>query len=447
MDGIPERKAVINPKVPRDVVGVARGRSAYGLEVSDRLEHEARARGSLVAVAQAARIRRCGDAGNIWTGNDLHREDTGEMYQATGNLWACGSKLCASCAAREAGKSRRAARAGVERLTVFQSFTCRFLGVTLTMPNDASRSAVDGINLINRAFRLLVNRQFWKSRVKGGIKGVEFTVTTKGKHVHIHALVMSDFMPVNPEKEQERREFIERRKLAAETSGNLNDEWRYCLLAVGIAAPETVFVGVQDARRRKDKETGKVYYAPLEKAVQETTKYLTKSESWLKVAGSDLVEMAEVERWPRMFELLGAAREIKLIEAGMDGNAAACLVHTQSLSAGDLAGISQGGEEEERESSEARSAERGRRPEAGGGCEAIKALSYKSSITRVPKWRELIKTMAFDEWLKLLDRQVRNAQKFRQAMLAKKYFCASFRTLAGDEFGVVEEVTSMRAAA
>jgi hypothetical protein len=47
----------------------------------------------------------------------------------------------------------------------------------------------------------------------------------------------------------------------------------------------------------------------LHSAVKELTKYITKSSSWSEVSDEQLVEIAEVRRWPRCFELLKGWRK------------------------------------------------------------------------------------------------------------------------------------------
>ena len=46
----------------------------------------------------------------------------------------------------------------------------------------------------------------------------------------------------------------------------------------------------------------------LKGAVQEVCKYITKSDSWEKLPEKDLMEIASIERFPRMFELFGYFR-------------------------------------------------------------------------------------------------------------------------------------------
>jgi hypothetical protein len=49
-------------------------------------------------------------------------------------------------------------------------------------------------------------------------------------------------------------------------------------------------------------------------AVKELTKYITKASSWNEVSDEHLVEIAEVKRWPRCFELLGSWRKVPTVE-------------------------------------------------------------------------------------------------------------------------------------
>jgi hypothetical protein len=291
------------------------------------------------------------------------------------------------------------------------------------MPNDLNRSIVDGIETINKAFRRFVNRKFYKSRVLAGIKGVEFTVTENGKHVHIHLLLLSDFIPVNAERERAMRAYSERRGLA---TGNLNSEWRYCLRAVGVDAPETVNVWVRDARRRDGPESPE--YVSLEKALQETTKYLTKSDSWLKVAGVDLVAVAEVVRWPRMFELLGAARQPRgsaaerrvrqLCESDpRDG------LHVEVTEARDwretpAPGVIQ--------AAQVRPSSLDTQSLFAGG-----SRKEKPEREQATPWRALLLVLEWEEWREVMRLRFARTQRYRRAQLAKSFPYATFRTLAG----------------
>ncbi len=382
----------------RDVHQVAAYRSRRGGDISERLERAAQGADSILGLAVARRLRRCADERNLWTAENLNRADNPEPFHGLGVLWSCGSRLCASCCATLASGSRRKARAGVERLEMlFDKKTCfrdglRWRSLVLTMPLMVGADVTDAISRINDAFRRLTNREFWKSRVRGGVKGVEFTVRPDGYHAHIHLLVLSEFLPINAKRE------------SRETSGNLQAEMRHCLRAAGAQVDGELVLSVYDVKRQYERKTGEM--VTLEKAVQETTKYLTKSESWDKIADGELVKIAEVERWPRMFELLGKARPVQTnkqqaasIEVSESATASgATLVHTPTLSNGEM------------------------------------------DKHHAPTWRESLAAVtdfaSWQEWEREQDRIIRRAQQFRRTQLALKFPCATFSTLSGEEWSI-----------
>jgi hypothetical protein len=280
---------------------------------------------------------------------------------------------------------------------LFDKKTCfrdglRWRSLVLTMPLMVGADVTDAISRINDAFRRLTNREFWKSRVRGGVKGVEFTVRPDGYHAHIHLLVLSEFLPINAKRE------------SRETSGNLQAEMRHCLRAAGAQVDGELVLSVYDVKRQYERKTGEM--VTLEKAVQETTKYLTKSESWDKIADGELVKIAEVERWPRMFELLGKARPVQTnkqqaasIEVSESATASgATLVHTPTLSNGEM------------------------------------------DKHHAPTWRESLAAVtdfaSWQEWEREQDRIIRRAQQFRRTQLALKFPCATFSTLSGEEWSI-----------
>ena len=70
-------------------------------------------------------------------------------------------------------------------------------------------------------------------------------------------------------------------------------------------------VDVRAVREKGQPSTGEI---GLTKAIKELTKYVTKASSWSDVSDNQLVEIAEVRRWPRRFELLGAWRKTETDE-------------------------------------------------------------------------------------------------------------------------------------
>jgi hypothetical protein len=382
----------------RDVEGVAVYRSRRGLEVAERLEAVARSSGSVVASAVAFRLHRCADERNIWTAQDLHSKDW-ELFDGTGSLFACGNRLCPSCSAAMARANRRQGRDAINRLNqVFDKLTqfrlgLRWRSLVLTMPLMKGADVTDSIARINDAFRRLTNRKFWKSRVRGGIKSVEFTVRPEGFHAHIHLLVLSGFMPINAEWEKKSRT----------PSSNLQAEMKHCLEAAGATVAGVPVVAIFDVKRQGERHHNDKSIS-LDRALLETCKYLTKSESWDKIPDAQLVKVAEVKRWRRMFELLGAARLVHdqgasepsnksgEIEATTDQNAKRTLLNTLPLS--------NGGHRV------------GTKPE------------------RSATWRQELQWRSFDDWCGWMEEKIARVQKFRDKQLKTKFPYAVFTTLS-----------------
>src|SRR5262249_51997846 len=93
-------------------------------------------------------------------------------------------------------------------------------------------------------------------------------------------------------------------------------EWTECMLyawnKLGVAAPLITRDGkmIVDIRLVTSKrKPGNSKSVDMDYAIREVCKYITKSGSWSGVPGRELLEMAEVRRWPRMVELLGDARQ------------------------------------------------------------------------------------------------------------------------------------------
>jgi hypothetical protein len=262
------------------------------------------------ALVVADKLRQCGSLENVWHGEDLHNND-GEAFEGVGTLWACNERLCPSCLASRSRKSRARARAAIVRPAMRSGYLWRF--VTLTMPTLPGVSLPVAMDVIARSWRLFSGKRsasykWWSDSVSAGVKGVEFTLgdskrlqregrewspETDGYHVHVHLLVLS--------------RWIEWRRL--------REEWTACLkvslaehgIEQGIATKDGL--AVCDVRLVVNKKQGSKSTISGEGAINEVAKYVTKTESWLKVPDAQLVEIASIERWPRMFELLGECRE------------------------------------------------------------------------------------------------------------------------------------------
>jgi hypothetical protein len=167
----------------------------------------------------------------------------------------------------------------------------------------------------------------------------------------------------------------------------------------------------------------------LKGAVQEVCKYITKSDSWEKISEKDLLGIARIERFPRMFELFRFFRtqrnanavlehpnvfityllsqllvEViknvkKIIESG--GN---IILDTKEISDGE------------------NSSEPGELPD------------------KVPKperqanWRKYIAEFGLEDYLERLAEQVYKTRETRKYFLKYKYEYATFRTMDGVVF-------------
>ncbi len=293
----------------RDGVSLACYRSTRGIQIASRIDAAA-SLDHAQALAVGDKLRRCADLENVWHGDGLHNSD-GDVYEGVGALWACNERLCPSCLASRSRKSRARARAAIMRPAMRSGYLWRF--VTLTMPTLPGVSLPVAMDVIARAWRLFSGKRsasykWWSESVSAGVKGVEFTLgdskrlqregrewspETDGYHVHVHLLVLS--------------RWIEWRRL--------REEWTACLkvslaehgIEQGINTRDGL--AVCDVRLVVNKKQGSKSTITGEGAINEVAKYVTKSESWLSVPDAQLVEIASIERWPRMFELLGECRE------------------------------------------------------------------------------------------------------------------------------------------
>jgi hypothetical protein len=251
-----------------------------------------------VAHVVADKIAKCGRAENNWTGEDLHNKD-GECFPAAGTLWRCSERLCPNCLVAHSRRGRKRARAALECLVPRGKERLWFL--TMTMPTIAASESplLVTLNVVARAWRLFSQRNWWRETVRAGVKGVEFTLGDErnraaserswsadcdGYHVHLHLVILSPWLP----------------------SKILREEWTDSLQQ---AWDE---VGIERCINTRD-GLAVCHIKPVTKhnydgALCEVAKYITKSDSWLSIPESQLLEVASVERWPRMFELLGECR-------------------------------------------------------------------------------------------------------------------------------------------
>lgn len=289
----------------RDTVSRACYRARRGAEIATRLERAALRAGNDAALVEAELMRRCAALENLWTATELQSKH-GELYEGHGTLWNCNGRLCPSCLAGRRRRMRAHVRAGVARVMPMPGENWRL--VTLTAPPLVGVPLLEVREVFNRAWVLLRKREWWQGRVRAGVKGEEFTLgdvrrleregrawslERDGYHFHIHLLVCSRWI-----------------EWAA-----LGEEWTACLMKAaserGIALEFGTAHGraVVDVRLVVNRQTRTRGTVGVDGAVEEVSKYITKSESWLQLPEAQLLEVASVARWFRAVELLGDCRQ------------------------------------------------------------------------------------------------------------------------------------------
>jgi hypothetical protein len=248
--------------------------------------------------------------------------------------------------------------------------------------------------------------------MRGGIKGIEFTLGKKaededrawdpridGFHVHIHLLVFS--------------RWIDSHKLRHEWSDCLKIAWSENGIASGINTKDGLAVcNVKYVTNRKSYSKRTI---SLEGAINEVAKYITKPGSWLEIPSDQLVEVAVVQRWPRMLDVFGDCKEKPAAIGETDDGS--------DRSNADAGNIGNDGD--------------GRRralyldtPRLSG---AKNSRDGPHSLREIGA--ELIKRGRYDEWKSLFALHVAKVQEFRMQQQVLRYPCARFWTLAGHSWG------------
>lgn len=264
------------------------------------------------------RISNCCSLDNNFIVADAWNRSTGEAYDATGQFWSCGSKLCPNCIAKKSRETRRKLREAISRQVLRKGE--RYYFPTFTIPNPGA-SLIETRHIVDRTWQLFRKRKLCVSLVKGWAKSEEFTLTKVGYHYHLHCLWLAKYI-----------QFQEVRRV-----------WTECLEVAFAEAQRELVIDTKDGlaivvfgdfivNGRKSKTATAVD----EKTVQEIAKYITKSDSWAKMNSDHLAEVALVKRWHRMFELGGSfkpeSEDTTLDDA--EREAFEPIVHTRSLSDG-----------------------------------------------------------------------------------------------------------------
>jgi hypothetical protein len=276
----------------RDAFAIGSKRSELTLRLAGRLETLVAAVGTEKAVYNAAKLKRCGSLANIWTANDMHNSD-GECFDGVGHLWSCSLPMCANCQALKSGRHRRRIRSTLATIKPRVGLSWQF--VTLTAPT-VDAPVLDGIEVYQKAWEWFSKRKLFIESARAGYRGIEFTVPSGSPHLHIHCLTLSKFL----------------------RPSDVRAEWQDCITKAWR----------DDWKGRKAKRVSLVFPASgavikiihdltarnggsLENAILETAKYCADGAAWDSLSDSDLIEIASLDRFPRLFETFGEARKFE----------------------------------------------------------------------------------------------------------------------------------------
>jgi hypothetical protein len=233
-----------------------------------------------ILTVHAHRIRQCNSSGNLWVASDLHNS-FGEAFDGSGRFWTCGSKLCSDCLAKTSRRNRKMLSAIIEAQRMMVGEHYHFL--TLTMPNNGL-PLLEARQIMNYAWTLFRKKEWFKETFSGGCKSEEFTLTKRGYHYHMHCIVRGRFVIYS----SLRHFWTEALRVAFERCGK----------DLSIATSDSM--AIANIQR----------IGSISEAIKEVAKYITKASSWRRLKPSDLLDVARIERWPRMFEFFGSFRNL-----------------------------------------------------------------------------------------------------------------------------------------
>ncbi len=397
----------------RDVASLACSRSLRGVKIAARIDAAAsldHARAQAVAI----KLRECSNSSNVWHAEDVHNR-AGELYEAAGALDACNERLCPSCLAKRSSKSRTKAREAIQRAGRRKNEVSYMVTLTIPTMTAASCSLLKSLLILLRTWRLFTKRDFFtmSGRMRAGVKGVEFTLGDEkrleregrewladvdGWHPHIHFVCLSSWIKAN----------------------ELREVWTDCYKSACREFDVTPNIRTKDGllnchlriatQNAKSKTRNTI---PLDSAIIEACKYITKFDSWLKIPEEQLLEIADIKRWPRMFELTGDCRKCKestepAPEAEPHEEREAYF-NTSNLNAADV----------------------GRPPPEKGRSVRSKPLREIG--------REMIEQGRRAEFIKMLSERAAKVREYRREQLALMYPCAQFHSLDGLSWSAADE--------
>ncbi len=350
------------------------------------------------------RIWDCCQASNLYVADDLHDEETGEVYPGRGQLWACRSRLCPNCVGKLSKRNRKMARYVVENRRDVLVGTEWFF-ITLTMPDLSLKHLplLECRSVINEAWRKFQRSRWFQNISRGGMKSEEFTVGEHNQyHYHLHLLAICRFKIKSNSFREIREEWTEALKFSFKKHNlkfdcNTSDKLAVCHIQ-------------------------KVWNK--EKAILEICKYVTKSTDWAKIPPAQLADIASIKRFPRMFEFYGVckdrANEIRP-EARNKNDEKHTYLDTKQITVNSLHIIF----------------------DVSEITDAFVYLSIASNISvkksnapplKSLTWRQKAEVWSREKCRQDRKKEIARCQTFRKRQLMEKFAFASFKTIDGKEF-------------
>jgi hypothetical protein len=286
----------------------------------------------------------------------------------------------------------------------------RYRFITLAMPRIET-TCIETLRILAKAWELFRKRKIFKIFIRGSVKSTEFTVRVdETYHAHLHLLTISLFIP----------------------EAEIKKVWAQCVkrafASFGIDY-EQATAHLADADKLN---VNLKYVDSIENGLKEVCKYLTKNESWSLIPDAHLLEIANVERFPRMFELCGrlkeTAQEIKSQKATWKAfsnffieqptMAMAKGLAIEILNAAILKSLNDDAPEYYKDTNDISDGEN-------------KIPLETDKPERAESWRKLVPQHGIVWYLKHLTRQVDRAIGYRKEFLREKYSLTTFKNHYG----------------
>ena len=285
---------------------------------------------------------------------------------------------------------------------------------TYTVPPLPGLDIEAQLSFVNGAWRRFSRTDMFMETNYAGVKGLELRCLVGQGGAHIHFVNLSRFKDGFKKND---------------TVKPWHQAWKKALTAQATEAGITLDYGPGGLPycdcRSLTKRVGQSRDELIEEALDEGVKYITDLDELLNQAGGvspeALLAICEVARWPRMFELTGAARTPPA-EPGPRLDTSCISVEGGVLKLVDDFWI-QAREPEERSLFETLIVDTARRSgavrENAWATDRERAEFLAKNRPRPPTWRDLIDQLPFSEWLHLMMGKARVAYRWRIAQLAQ----------------------------